>query len=162
MRRAPAATGGTFQAAPAAHACGAARRRLLAAIGALALVAACGDDGERVSPTTPSDVTGTYTLRRINNDSLPVVVEQTTGRRIELLSETLTLNADRTFTDVTDLRQTAGTAVTTATQRAAGTYIVNGTLVIFSYAPDNARATATYSNGSISMLVGGSTYLYRR
>jgi hypothetical protein len=162
MRRVRAATGGTFQATHATRGSGSPARRLRAAVGALALAMACGGDGEAVDPATPSDVTGTYTLRLIDNGTLPAVVERSTTRTIELLAETLTLNADRTFTDVTELRETTGTTVRTATQQASGSYIVNGNIVIFSYAPSGAKATATYNTGTLSMLVSGIGYQYRR
>jgi hypothetical protein len=139
------------------------RRRMRAMLGALVLAMACGDDkGEGVELVAPSDVTGTYTLRLIDNALLPAVVDQTTTRKIELLAETLTLNADRTFTDVTDLRETVGSTIRTATQQASGSYIINGNLVIFSYAPDGAKATATYSTGTLSMSILGVSYQYRR
>jgi hypothetical protein len=162
MRRAPAATGWTFQAAPAAPASGGPARRLRTTIGALVLAMACGGDGEAVAPAPPADVVGTYTLEQIDNSDLPAVVDRTTTRTIELMAETLTLKADRTFSDVTTLREKAGTSDRTITQQASGTYIVNGNIVIFAYAPNNARATATYNSGALSMVVSGIGYRYRR
>jgi hypothetical protein len=163
MRRALAATGWTFQAAQATRTSGGPARRLRAAIGALALAMACGGgDGDPVGTAPPADVVGTYRLQRIGNSMLPAVVERTTTRTIELISETLTLNADRTFTDVTDLRETTGATVRTVAQRATGTYTLNGNIVIFSYAPENAKATATYGAGGLSMVVGGISYQYSR
>ena len=139
------------------------RRRPPLSLATLALAAACGGD-DAASPAGPSCAAGAYTLVSYNGRALPTPVVETTTGRIDLLAQTLTLAANATFTDVSELRQTLtpSNQVTTSTTRESGQYVVNGSIVILTYAPNNARATATCNSSSLTVSGGGAVYEFRR
>ena len=130
---------------------------------ALAFVAACGsrDDG----PTEPNaNVSGTYPLRTLNGSALPATLSlETGGRRVELLAEAITFNADRSYAHTATQRTTLGSNVTTENLAWSGTYTVSGNTITLSRNPDGARATLTHgSDGSLTLAAAGLTYVYRR
>jgi hypothetical protein len=73
-------------------------RRLRCAVflGAASLaLAACGDNHEAI--TTPSDITGTYTLVSIDGNALPAQIVVNSQNVSEAKSGSLTLGGDMTF-----------------------------------------------------------------
>jgi hypothetical protein len=134
------------------------------AVGALAFVAACGGGGDD-GPTGPdANVVGTYTLRTLNGSALPGLLSlETGGRRVDLLAEAITFNADRSYAHTATQRTSLGSQVTTENLAWTGTYSVSGNTVTLSRAADGARATLTHgSDGSLTLTASGLTYVYRR
>ena len=109
------------------------RRLALLALGALALfgTTACGGDDE-VDPAGPgADIAGTYTLRTVNGQNVPATVYEGSDlgvqAKVEVLSGSLVLAANQSFTNVTTIRQTIGTGSSSTSDAAAsGTYTRNG------------------------------------
>jgi hypothetical protein len=73
--------------------------RLLLAFG-LSAGFACDD------PLRPKNVAGTYVLRTVRGDPLPVVLWESGGARLRILADTLVLNADGTGYEVSHLEFT--------------------------------------------------------
>jgi hypothetical protein len=98
-------------------------RRLALVLAAVLPVAlsACGD-----STGPGSAVAGTYTLRSINGDPVPVTYDESPDFRTEILSGFLRLNANGTFSATHTQRLTVGTTVTIRTNDTGGTYTLSG------------------------------------
>jgi hypothetical protein len=132
-------------------------RWLRGMIAAVALVAACGGD----APTsTEASVVGTYTLRTANGAAVPALLEEQPVR-LEVLAGTLTLAADRTFTNEQQIRSTENGVATTRAINLAGTYTVRGTTLTL-VDPDDGTATATLGDDTITIGNGSVTFVYRR
>jgi hypothetical protein len=124
-------------------------RRLIASL-ALFAFTACSKD-----PASPStSVVGAYTLQTVNGSGLPFVV-QAAGPRIEVVSETLVLNAAGAFDAATVLRTTNGTTVTTTTDNEAGTYSIAGTTATFRDSGGAVEATGTIGGGKLTLTQEG-------
>ena len=134
------------------------RRWLRAAVAASVLAAACGgDDGPTGRATA---VTGTYTLRTANGAPLPALLEDTPAR-LEVLSGSLTLDADHTFTNQQRIRTTENGVATIRDVRLAGTYTVQGAMLTL-VDPQAGSTTATRGDDSITLGSGTVTFVYRR
>ena len=125
----------------------------------LLVAAACGSD----TGTGPDDgsITGSYTLRTINGQNLPYTTLSSGLNKAEVLSSSLSLNADGTFREERSMRRThAGVAITEAEPK-FGTYTSTGSGVTFK-ATDGAQASGTRGSGSITFVEGGFTFVYGR
>jgi hypothetical protein len=103
--------------------------KALAGVAALTLlVTATNAQGQ--SPA-PSAAVGTYRLATINDRPLPVVVEEEDGCRDEVVSGTLTLKPDGTWTLVHTERDVCGDKVESDEENEDGKYTLQGTMVTF-------------------------------
>lgn len=112
-------------------------------------LAACGGD----KSTGPVAVEGSYTLRTVNGQPLPGVVYQEPGYKLEVVSATLTLNADASFTDSGTWRETNGTTVTTSSSTDVGTWTRNGNSFTLVYPATGGTLAGTISGSSLSFVV---------
>jgi urease beta subunit len=104
---------------------------------------ACGD-----GPSEPAaQVSGSYHLQTINGQPLPFILEQAGANRLEMVSSTITFEADGRFTDVALLRLTQAGEVQEVADTLAGTYAQSGHTVTLS--PDDG--------GSLPLFVSGTT-----
>ena len=134
-----------------------ATRRFAAAAGLV--LAACGGDHDPVSPE--QTIAGAYTLRTIDGAALPVTVNLEDAT-FTVTRATLSLKADRTYSQsITATVTLAGTTVT-QTLPDAGTYTVNGTTVSFVSASDGSSGTAAYANGTLTVSQEGTVLVYQR
>jgi hypothetical protein len=133
------------------------KRRHLILSALVAFAVACGD-----ATTGPSDeVVGTYTLRTVNGGSLPFTLVNSGSARIELLSSSVTLRQNSTFSAVLTVRQTVGTLVTTQSDSSNGTWARSGSTLTLN--EGGTTSTATYqADGSIAITDGGYTMVYRK
>jgi hypothetical protein len=92
------------------------------------------------------NVVGTYQLRTVNGAALPFVLTQTVSSKLELLSETISLNGDGTFSDLLSYRATSGVTQTTSSAAAIGVYLSSSGAVQMAY---TSGATGTQS-GSVN------------
>lgn len=99
---------------------------LVALMGILAT--ACGGGDETTAPNTDAAV-GVYTLSTINGGSLPQVVETNGNDTAEITAGVVTLRADRTFSDVTQLRITISGNASIVSDSATGTWTRQGSTV---------------------------------
>ena len=77
-------------------------RRLLSIL-ALAAFAACGGGDD---PPAPRQLPGTYPLVSANGRSLPAVVQEEPGYKLEITAGTITLAASGSFSDSYTIRET--------------------------------------------------------
>lgn len=112
--------------------------------------------------TSPSaSLSGTYTLRSINNYPPPVVYSQTGTTTTEVLGGQIQINQDGTFTDVLMLQDTqyGGVAGAPYNDTIYGTWALSGNTVEF-YDSSNPNNTyyATVSGNQLSVSAPGSPY----
>ena len=132
------------------------RRSLLSLLISLAVLS-CGD------ATGPnSKAVGTWRLQTVNGLSLPFTLEGDGANKLELTAETLTLIASGKVTMVTAFRVTDGGNVSTESIPDAGTYIINGSTVSFTFPSDGSTPTATVSSNTMTLDDIGLTFVYRR
>ena len=125
-------------------------RKLIGSI-LLAMVVACGGD----KATGPNaSITGNYTLRTVNGNTVPAVVFQNTTEKEELTAGNINLNADRTWSGALSLRSTNLTNGATATLSlpANGTYTNNNGSITLTDASDNSQLTGTVGGGTLTIV----------
>lgn len=135
-------------------------KRLAAIAMAFAVVAtsACGKDDK--NPTgNNNQPAGTYSLDKVDGGALPatlfegdVDIEGTVVTlTIELMSGTMTLAANNTFTGNMTLRLSIpGAPSQTETAPVSGTYAINGNqITLTSSDPEDPQVTGTISNGQL-------------
>jgi hypothetical protein len=132
--------------------------KALLVVAAVALVA-CGKDSV-LGVGGSGSVAGSYTLRTINGNNLPVTVEQIGDDKTEVLSETMVLG-DGTFSLQGSIRVTEGGLTTTQPYANDGTFTQNGSAVILTFS-SGARESGTASGGTLTLVSGGFTWVYRR
>lgn len=121
--------------------------RLVRGSYALLLVAtSLGCGGE--SSTSPSNepVTGTYTLRTINQIGLPYVIADQDSIKVELLSDSFTLTDDKKWSEFGTRRISFSGQVVIDTIADLGTYVLNAPTI-----------TLISTNGTIDGSVSGGT-----
>ena len=100
------------------------------------------------SATDPEEaIVGTYTLASVNGGNLPATVVLVPGYRLEIISGTLTVRDNDTWTETATIRETEGTTVTTSTTTVNGTYTINGNTATFTDS-DGDALTSTFSGGN--------------
>ena len=98
----------------------------LTALLTVLVAAACGD-----SSGPDNAITGTYTLRSINGEDLPVVIRDAPDDRVEVTSGSLTLNANGSYSDVINFLVSNGTSTFPDRATDSGTYTQSGNTVTF-------------------------------
>src|SRR5688572_18942651 len=90
---------------------------------ALFALAACGSDS-----SGPDDgdgpFSGTYSLQTINGAALPYTVGEVDGFKLEIVSDVFTFNENRSFRDITVVRETENGVPTTLTDTIDGTFVI--------------------------------------
>ena len=122
--------------------------------------AACGGDSP-TQPTSPS-VAGTWSLQTINGTGLPYIVAQTGSDKVELTSDVLTVVGSGSFTQITQVRVTQNGQVSTQSIPDAGSYVLNGTAVTFTFNSDGSSGTGSLSGNTLTIAEDGFAYVYRK
>ena len=121
--------------------------------------AACG--GDTATGPDGGNIDGSYTLRTINGQTLPYTTLSAGVNTAEVLSASLSLNADGTFREERSVRRThAGVAITEAEMK-FGTYTSTSSGVTFR-ATTGALVSGTRGGGSITFVEEGFTFVYAR
>ncbi len=126
----------------------------------LLVAASCGG-GDSTAPGTAS-IVGSYALQTVNGASLPFVVLQIGGDKIEVIDETVTLSAGDAFTQQGSLRITQGGLVSIDNYAEAGVYARDGTALNFVFSSDGTTGTGTISGNTLIVAVSGLSLVYRK
>jgi hypothetical protein len=115
----------------------------------VATVAACGGDSPS-GPTASKTPDGSYNISTVNGKALPVAIFSDTNYMYEVTSGTLALTTDGKFSVVTKFRQTIPGNVSLFVDSTGGTWLLNGTKVMFTNGQDASTDSATFANGQLT------------
>jgi hypothetical protein len=139
-------------------------RRLVAAAVLLVLSAGCtqgfpdapiGGGGSIGSGGSNASIAGTYSLRTINGQPLPYTYRTSGADTYQVVSGTITLAADGTWTETQTERQTIGGVVTSPSFSDNGTYAVTGSAITFTSVASGTPLTSQGTIGSGQMTMQG-------
>jgi hypothetical protein len=137
----------------------------VATFAALTAAAACGGDSPS-APATPKTPDGSYAITTVNGKSLPVAIYADTNFTWEVTGGSLALLTDGRFSVVRTYRQTIPGSVETFMDSTAGTWVLSGTSITFTYPDDGSTGTATWAGNQLtSTEVDGkttTTYVYAK
>jgi hypothetical protein len=135
-------------------------RNFVLALIAMVTLSSCAEKGPTLAEIS---LTGVYTVRTVNGNNLPVVLTGSGTTTIELVSSTLTLNANGSYTDMGTLRHTSAGVVTMGPNNDAGTYtFANGTIRFASTVNAGSILNGTPGTNTITIVSQGMTIVYRR
>lgn len=80
------------------------------------LLAGCYEEVGGPAPT----IFGRYSLRSVDGEAVPVIMSEVPNFKLEIMTGTILLNNDNTFTDSTELRRTDGQVARIVTDVARG------------------------------------------
>ena len=118
-----------------------------------------------VDTTAPQENhVGRYTLRRINGNSPPSAVLESSVARLDFLAGTIHLNADLSFVDSTRMKVTPlrGGDVQTVTDVAAGNYRISNDTLHFTSTRGENYHMKVQSAGSLVQDLSGVILVYRK
>lgn len=128
----------------------------------LVLAGACADE-DPIAPVTETSVVGTYSLSVVNGGSLPFPLGANATTRIDIVSGSLRLTADKNFVDVLTTHEVALPEGVTRQEKVdtlRGTWALTGTSLQLSY-PQGVQ-TAIVTGNQITQDFGGLLMTYRR
>jgi len=131
------------------------------AVVALVLIAVTGCGKDSVLGVGTTTATGSYVLRTINGNDLPVTVEKIGDDSTEVLSETLVLADDATFALSGTVRVTESGVTGTESHALDGTYTLTGTALVLDFS-SGVREAGTLSAGTLTLASAGFTLVYRK
>lgn len=134
-------------------------RMLLVAMACTAAVS-CGGGSDTIAPPAPDAAVGVYTLTTINGQALPVVIEQAGNDKAEITAGVVTLKADKTFTDITQVRVTVSGNVSSQTENAAGTWTRQVNTVQFTPAGFTAYSMTWDGGNRLTQVIDAFTLIY--
>jgi len=144
------------------------RRRfaLAAALLVTAALAACDEDtGLPLAINSPSSTpsgaaAGTYVLRTVDGDPLPISVEGLEVDQVELVADAFILGADGRFVHNFVLRITDHGVVTLEEHNDPGNWRADGTSIVFVYDLEGLVQRGTLSNRVLVIGDPGSSRIY--
>jgi hypothetical protein len=134
-------------------------------LGTLAL-GACDDDD--LNLIVPFPVTGTFLLQSANGSPLPATIETTASPPLQVLvlSGSIVINSNGTFSNTGSFRQTLSGVVSTFTVNCTGTFSVSGNTITFVEAASSANCgdtfTGTQNGNTLTTTLNGVPAIYIR
>lgn len=123
------------------------RHSLLCLVGATTLALfGCGSDGV-VNPL--AEVTGEYALETVNGVGIPFLKSQTASERVEVVSGSLMLRPDRTFSGEIVEQWTTGGNVDLFPETSTGVFSVSGNQLTFTESGSGAVYRGTIDGNRI-------------
>jgi uncharacterized Zn-binding protein involved in type VI secretion len=135
-------------------------RGTIAALGAAALLAACGTK----ALTGSERVAGTFTLAAVNSAPLPFTLSTSGATSVRITAGSITLTNGGSFV-LRETKQTmnGGTVVSTAPDSLAGTFFVTGNNVTLNVTnPATAQYTGTFLNDVLTFDIATNSYRFTR
>ena len=138
-------------------------------VAALTLIFAAGCGDGSTEPVDPrAAAAGTYTLASYNSASLPALYFQNSAGRIDVISGSMVLRADGSFTETINLRTTytSGAAPGNTPIVENGTFAVTGTQITFTLPPSGSAGgfswTGAISGNVVSYTYEGDAWRYQK
>lgn len=122
----------------------------------LGLFGACGGDDSGTDPGG-AGIYGTYTLIEAAGKTIPAVLEEQSGYKLELTGGSIRLHDDQTFSFRLDFRETQDGQVSTQEVVETGTFSVTGSQINF-----EGGVAASVSGGRITMAFEGVTMIFQK
>lgn len=139
-------------------------RRLLMLFLAVITVAACDSN-----PTSFEEaIAGTYTLRSISGDSLPLTLRNDTAvGHVQFMSSEILMGLNGVYREIDTFRTTKGTSVTMAVDTFTATWAPGQTVNTMTFTTQTASGPFTFTGAwsgtnTITMLIDGESWIYRR
>jgi len=132
------------------------------------LVGAClsTQDSSLTLDPTDTNVAGSFSLASINGSSLPIIAAVNAAQETDLLSDTVSIQSDGTWTETSVFNITVFPGNTASTQVTVigGTYTISSQQINFVQTTGGGSvAFAGSVKGSrLTLLYGGSQFLYNR
>jgi len=108
------------------------------------------------------DPVGIYILQTINGESLPFVLVEVEEDMIEVLSGSVTLRNDQTFTDATTFRITEAGEVSTEEDIFSGTWVRTGNTIRFFVSTGETQTMTFDGENRLTQVVEGFTLVYAK
>ena len=106
---------------------------------------------------------GTYTLTAVNGEPLPAIVLQTDQLTGEIVSGSIVIRSDSTFTETREARITSGGVVSPTNGTTNGTFSISaGTATFRVPGSTPITYTGTFSSGTLTATVQGTVLKYVR
>jgi hypothetical protein len=112
--------------------------------------------------TGSSTATGVYTLRRLNDTSLPYTLPNTGGTKTEVIDATLTLYQGGTYAETRHLRLTTNGQTTTETREEAGSYTFFGITLTLTNGVTLVERRGRIEGNTMTIVEPGVTWTYRK
>jgi hypothetical protein len=109
-----------------------------------------------------STVTGTYTLRTLNNTQLPYTLPGSGATKTEVLDDAITFYQGNTYAETRHVRLTTNGQVTTETQEDAGAYSFFGISLTLTSGRGNPERRGRIDGNTMTIIEAGLTSVYRK
>lgn len=109
-----------------------------------------------------STATGLYTLRTMNNSSLPYTVSESGGTKAEVLADSITLYQGGTYAETAHVRVTTNGQVTTEKREDAGAYTFFNISVTLTSGRGRAERRGRIEATTMTIVEAGLTSVYRK
>jgi hypothetical protein len=132
------------------------------------LVAACMSTADSSLSLDPTDanVTGAFSLSAINGTVLPVIASVTTTQEFDLMSDTVSLATDGTWTETSVYKVTllADNTTSSLVTQIRGTYTIGSQQINFVQTSGSGGVAFAGSvrGNRLTIVFGGSQFLYNR
>ena len=123
----------------------------------LLLLIGCYEEVGGPAPT----IFGRYSLRTVDGQAVPVILTDIPNFKVEIMTGTIFLNADNTFTDSTEIRRTDGQVARIVTDVAHGSYVRTGPTIDLS-STRGEHYSMTLADRTLTQNLGGNILLYRK
>ena len=131
--------------------------------GLLILSQGCGVGDSPTTPTTttPTPITGTYTLQSVNGQSLPWVIQVEIGdlAGMELTAGSITLNQDMTCSSSLTGKLTDSGTVSPITTTDVGTYTHANGAVTLTWTSDGSTLSGSIVGSQLTLADGSDVFL---
>jgi hypothetical protein len=138
--------------------------RRVALVLAVVLPLALGGCGDSTGPG--GSLAGTYALRSINGDPVPVIIDESGTFRLEMMSGFVRLNANGTFSTRHTVRLTEGNSSIDVPQDASGTYTRSGEAITLTFEePESDLITivdAVWEGDRLTLFADTEIWVYER
>ena len=141
-------------------------KNLVAAFAFVLALAGCGG-GDSTGPSPFDAAVGSYQLTQVNGSTVPMVYYQSTAGTIEVLSGSMSLRSDHSYTQTLTLKATYsdGTSETVPTVE-NGSFNVTGSQITFTIPASGTDPAFSYTgavdNGVVTYTYEGDSFRYEK